>query len=601
MTDITTNTVISIITDLVTTAVGNVSPNDFLSLFGGANNLNVTSLVQYIQGFTDVIPLSTMESVANLTSTTSDTDSYLVAYTPAVNLRINPLDSTSNGGITHPTTRYVAPIGNEPPVTQTGLYGYNKSYTSESGHIKEVDDTPGHERLLDQHNTGTYQEMKASGDHVIKVVGDNYTIVAGAGHVTIQGSALVHIEHDCNLRVGGSVSMIADGGINLATKGDFRVRAKSINFESVTGDISMKSAGNFLSTSVGSFNCKGDSFIHEAAKMYSVKSGQQVAVQASKISFHSTSDIISKADGGQYMSSASGTNILSNDVLNVQSATSLNLKGTNVVLSGTEIDLDGVTKGQATGSATNHAPAATAGTPDQTIAVTESQGAGIGVANNPEDVFMLTDDDDQASMTAIQAGIKNGTIDPASLIPPAASSSDTAGSGNTAPSLLKSTVGDVGSNPSDNIQLSPSFTLGKLSKYAPASAHVVVAQQGLTTSQIVGNLQLLAINSLEIIKKKFPDMQVTSGFRVGTGKSQHEKGQAADMQFASANGNKALYYQYAQWIRDNVPFDQLILEYKNTGTKLPWIHVSFNGPSNRGSILTKYVGGNYGAGLHDLS
>ena len=51
------------------------------------------------------------------------------------------------------------------------------------------------------------------------------------------------------------------------------------------------------------------------------------------------------------------------------------------------------------------------------------------------------------------------------------------------------------------------------------------------------------------------------------------KGQAADLQFNGAS--KSQYFEIAQWIRDTLPFDQLLLEYKTTGTRNPWIHVSY--------------------------
>ena len=36
-------------------------------------------------------------------------------------------------------------------------YPYNHVYESESGHIREVDDSPGHERLFTQHRSGTFE------------------------------------------------------------------------------------------------------------------------------------------------------------------------------------------------------------------------------------------------------------------------------------------------------------------------------------------------------------------------------------------------------------------------------------------------------------
>lgn len=135
-----------------------------------------------------------------------------------------------------------------------------------------------------------------------------------------------------------------------------------------------------------------------------------------------------------------------------------------------------------------------------------------------------------------------------------------------------------------SLRLSPSFTLGALSSAAPFG-DPLREQRGLTKGQIACNLKLLAINCLDPIKQKYSSALVTNAFRYPTGaaagRSQHEIGQAADIQFPGVS--KEEYYNIALWIRDNVPHDQLLLEYKTTGSRMPWIHISFNKDGNRTS------------------
>jgi len=135
-------------------------------------------------------------------------------------------------------------------------------------------------------------------------------------------------------------------------------------------------------------------------------------------------------------------------------------------------------------------------------------------------------------------------------------------------------------------QLSTKFTLGMLSTNAVVTHAKVVAQMGLTESQLVCNLKILAENCLDKIKIKYPNMFVTSAFRlVGlNSKSQHPLGMAADMQFTGAS--KSDYFDIATWIRDNVLYDQLLLEYKTTGTGNPWIHISYKDGGCRKQVLT---------------
>lgn len=130
---------------------------------------------------------------------------------------------------------------------------------------------------------------------------------------------------------------------------------------------------------------------------------------------------------------------------------------------------------------------------------------------------------------------------------------------------------------SDNIpgttQISKYFTIASVSTNAAVSKYAMAPQRGLTVPQIACNLKMLAENSLDPIRTKYPNMFITSGFRTGSGTSQHELGQAADMQFTGAS--KAEYFEIAKWIKDNVPFDKLLLEYKTTGSGAPWIHIAF--------------------------
>jgi hypothetical protein len=102
----------------------------------------------------------------------------------------------------------------------------------------------------------------------------------------------------------------------------------------------------------------------------------------------------------------------------------------------------------------------------------------------------------------------------------------------------------------------------------------IKAQYGLTVPQILNNLANLAKNVYEPIKARYPRVIVTNTFRQGPSggsaeQAQHGRGQAMDLVFPGLSTNQ--YYDVAVWIRDNVPFDQLLQE--KSGSKI-WIHVS---------------------------
>ena len=126
--------------------------------------------------------------------------------------------------------------------------------------------------------------------------------------------------------------------------------------------------------------------------------------------------------------------------------------------------------------------------------------------------------------------------------------------------------------------------MGDLSTKPAASSYAVKDQNGLTSAQIVGNLKHLAVNVLDPIKEKYPDVIITTGFRSSDPKSDHDKGFAVDIQFTGKSKNE--YYDIATWIEANTPYKQVLLEYakKPDGRIVTWIHVAA-APDGRKSAM----------------
>jgi hypothetical protein len=93
------------------------------------------------------------------------------------------------------------------------------------------------------------------------------------------------------------------------------------------------------------------------------------------------------------------------------------------------------------------------------------------------------------------------------------------------------------------------------------------------------------------IREHFGPTVINSGYRGpklneavgGSSKSQHCKGEAVDIEVPGTPNATV-----AEWIRDNLDFDQVILEFYTPG--IPdsgWVHVSYNpGEEQRKSVLT---------------
>ena len=98
-------------------------------------------------------------------------------------------------------------------------------------------------------------------------------------------------------------------------------------------------------------------------------------------------------------------------------------------------------------------------------------------------------------------------------------------------------------------------------------------------------------NVVQKVRDHFGPTVINSGYRSpdlndavgGSSRSQHCKGEAADIEVPGTPNA-----ELAEWIRDNLDFDQLILEFAQKGVPdAGWVHVSYKADgSNRRSILT---------------
>lgn len=104
-------------------------------------------------------------------------------------------------------------LDDEPESPFKAKYPYNKVNVTESGHIFEIDDTPGAERIHQYHKSGTYHEIHPDGTDVVKIVGDSFDLtvkdktvyVGGDVKITVNGSADITIEKDFKLTSKGSI------------------------------------------------------------------------------------------------------------------------------------------------------------------------------------------------------------------------------------------------------------------------------------------------------------------------------------------------------------------------------------------------------------
>jgi hypothetical protein len=380
------------------------------------------------------------------------------------------------------------------PIPYNAQYPYNQVTCSEAGHIIEIDDTPGSERLNFHHAAGTFVEIDHIGNKVERTKGirtviveqDELVNIIGSGHINVGKDVSIYVGGNCNIEVLGNINQRVHGNYNLQVDGSFAISSKNVNFSTSTGVLLDGQIG-----SIGSI----------------------------------------------------ATPIVS-----------------------------GVT----------YSP---------TIRIPSPVTRMIQAQLNSEFVTSLTS---LLYATAPASTIAN--TDTSSLIP-VAGHTGLCGFG----TLTKN----------QPLQLTTNYSLTQLCK--GHSFPYGVGQWGITDAELACNLKQLAMNVIEPLRAEFSTkgFVITSCFREAgssiskatLGPSQHELGQAVDINFTLYNGTSTTrqdYYNMAVMIKNLIPFDQMILEYSPTTT---WIHISYKSTGNRYKLMTFYCDKSIdnGAGLVQLA
>jgi zinc D-Ala-D-Ala carboxypeptidase len=138
------------------------------------------------------------------------------------------------------------------------------------------------------------------------------------------------------------------------------------------------------------------------------------------------------------------------------------------------------------------------------------------------------------------------------------------------------------------MNLTRNFTLAEMTKSETALRHGLENTPG---EQELAAMKLLAEKVLQPVRDYYGmGVKVNSAYRHpdvnakvgGSRNSDHTRGQAADIEIPGvANAD------LAAWIRDNLEFRQLILEFYTPG--IPdsgWVHVSYVAEDNKKQVLT---------------
>ena len=236
----------------------------------------------------------------------------------------------------------------------SATYPLNHVYESEAGHIFEVDDTSGGERLHREHSSGTFEEIHPDGTKVVKVVGDNYEIIAGNSNVFIgaaKGSGDV-----LNLTVNGNVRELIKGDYILEVEGDYTQKIGK-NFRTKVG---YKDGGNREEEIKGNYgytiddNIKGRveddvDVVIGGSEIRAVNGASKLSIEGF-YSINSNDDIYLTAKTNLAAQTTSGImSFKSGDKLNMKSATAMTIKSETTLT-----EIVGTSKTSTTGTTWTH-------------------------------------------------------------------------------------------------------------------------------------------------------------------------------------------------------------------------------------------------------
>lgn len=121
----------------------------------------------------------------------------------------------------------------EPETPYQAKYPFNHVRFSESGHLEELDDTPGAERMHRYHRSGTFEEIHPDGSKVLKIVNSQYEVilkdnnlhVKGDLNVTVEGKANIYSKGDCIVQTDGNMEQVVAQDLKINAGGQVQISA----------------------------------------------------------------------------------------------------------------------------------------------------------------------------------------------------------------------------------------------------------------------------------------------------------------------------------------------------------------------------------------
>lgn len=136
----------------------------------------------------------------------------------------------------------------EPGSPYNAQYPHNKVMVTTSGHIIEIDDTPGAERFHIYHKSGTYYEVHPNGQTVYRHQGDVYFITNGKMQQITNGSYKHVVSGNYEVIVGGNMTYKVSGSVNIQSGATMNLKSGASMGLQASGNMTGKSGGQLKLT-----------------------------------------------------------------------------------------------------------------------------------------------------------------------------------------------------------------------------------------------------------------------------------------------------------------------------------------------------------------
>ena len=175
----------------------------------------------------------------------------------------------------------------EPETEHASVYPYNRVLETISGHVVEIDDTEGAERIHIWHTSGTSIEMRADGSIVTRIKKDNYEIIDEDNKIHIKGDSYISVDGNTSLYGMGRLDVEIDDKTLINLHADTEVNIDGNLKATVTGNADVKIDGNYSVKVGGNYSVDvGGVIDYKAGATADYVSGSITTIQGSIVNIN---------------------------------------------------------------------------------------------------------------------------------------------------------------------------------------------------------------------------------------------------------------------------------------------------------------------------